>query len=119
MMYKSLPAAFFFQVLVGALCIVSISLSGPVGITTIAILGLRPFILKKTSRPADKSIWELYYKIGKISIVCTALTILFVYMVFDLFSHSSTIRGHWLLIIPPYFIFIHGVIGLTYSLQRS
>jgi len=43
MMYKSLPAAFLFQSVVGALSIISISLSGPVWIATLAVLGLRPF----------------------------------------------------------------------------
>lgn len=119
MRYKSLPAAFLFQAVVGALCVVSISLSGPAWFATLAILGLRPFILKKIPIKENEINWEFYYNIAKISLVATALTIIFIYIVFDLFSHSSPIRGLWLLIIPPYFIFIHGVIGLMYSLQRS
>ncbi len=119
MMYKSLPAAFLFQSVVGALSIISISLSGPVWIAILAILGLRPFILKMVPIPQDSDSWKFYYRIMKASIVATAVTIIFVYIVFYLFSHSSPTRGLLLLMIPPYFIFIHGVIGLMYSLQRS
>lgn len=81
MRYKSLPAAFLFQTLVGALCIFSISLFGPAWFATIAILGLRPFILKRVPIFEDSDLWKFYYKIGKISMVATALTIIFVYTV--------------------------------------
>jgi hypothetical protein len=118
-MYKSRPTAFLFQSVVGALCIVSMSLSGPAWFATLAILGLRPFILKRVPIPQNNNIWEFYYNITKTTVVVTALTIIFIYIVFDLFSHSSPIRGNWLLIIVPYWIFIHGVIGLMFSLQRS
>lgn len=119
MRYKSLPAAFLFQTLVGALCIFSISLFGPAWFATIAILGLRPFILKRVPIFEDSDLWKFYYKIGKISMVATALTIIFVYTVLHLFSHSSPTGGLLLLMIALYFIFIHGVIGLVYSLQQS
>lgn len=118
-MYKSPAASFLFQMLVGALCVVSISLSGPAWIATLAIIGFRPFILKRKPIPADNEIWQLYYKIGKFSISATALTIIFVYVVFDLFSHSSPIKGLWLLMIPPYFVFIQGVIGLIFTMKKS
>ncbi len=119
MMYKSLPAAFLFQALVGALCIVSVSLSGPAWFVPIAILGLRPFILKRVPITENNNMWEFYYTIGKISLVATALTIIVVYIVFYLLSHSSPTRGLLFLMIPPYFIFINGIIGLMYSLQRG
>ena len=119
MMYKSLPVAFMFQALVGALCLVSMALFGPAWFATIAVLGLRPLILKKADTPPDKSVWELYYKIYKTSVVSTAVTIIFIYVIFDLFSHMSPIRGLWLLMIPPYWIFIHGIIGLMYSVHRT
>jgi hypothetical protein len=118
-MYKSLPAAFLFQSVVGALCVVSISLSGPAWFATMAVLGLRPLILKKRSTPPDKSDWKLYYNITKISIVATAVTIIFIYIIFGLFSHSSPIRELWLLIIVPYFVFIHGIIGLMFTLRQT
>lgn len=119
MRYKSLPAAFLFQAVVGALCVVSISLSGPAWFAMLAILGLRPLILKKIPISDDDNILGFNYKIIKISLIVTALTIIFIYIVFDLFSHSSPIRGLWLLMIPPYFVLLHGVVGLIYSLFRS
>ena len=118
MMYKSLPSAFLFQALVGVLCVVSISLSGPAWFVTLAILGLRPFLLKKTAIPPGNDIWQLYYIIGKVSIVATAITIIFMYGVFYLFLHSSPIQEFWLLLIPPYFIFIHGIVGLMHTVKK-
>jgi len=117
--YKSPPLAFLYQATVGALCIASIALSGPAWIATLAILGLRPLLLKQTELPADSSTWQLYYKIGKISFVVVALTIIFVYARFELFSHSSPIRGLWLLFIPPYFIFIHGIMGFIHTINKN
>lgn len=114
MIYKSLPAAFLFQSVVGALCVVSIALWGPAWIATLAVLALRPFILKKIPAAENSSIWKFYYKITLQSIVSLSVTIIFIYVVFDLFSHSSPAKGLWLLMIPPYFVFIQGLIGLFY-----
>jgi hypothetical protein len=94
MRYKSLPAVFLFQSLVGALCIVSFSLSGPAWFATLEILGLRPFILKKVPLKENENLWVFYYKILKISLVATALTIILIYIVFELFSYYRPIRGN-------------------------
>ena len=116
MIYKSLPAAFLFQMIVGLLCVYSMLVFGPAWLATLAILGLRPFLFEQIQRPDDKYIWQFYHKITKVSIVATAVTIIVIYLVFDLFSHSSPIRGLWLLTLLPYFIFVHGAIGFIYSL---
>ena len=77
---------------------------------------LRPLLFERIPIPDEKIIWQFYHKIMKISIVATAITIILIYAVFDLFSHSSPIKGLWMLILVPYFVFIHGLIGLAYSL---
>lgn len=117
--YKSLALAFFYQAIVGAMCIASIALSGLAWIGTLAILGLRPFLLKQTEVTAGNNIWHLYYKIGKISFVVVAITIILVYARYELFSHSSPVTGLWLLLIPPYFVFVHGIIGLIYTINKT
>ena len=119
MTYKSLPAVFLYQTIVGALCIVNVSLFGPAGIATLAILGLRPLLLEKKKGLPDQSRWQFYYKIMKISVVCTAITIIFVYLILELFSQSIPVRRLWLLMVPPYFVFIHGFIGLVFSLKSE
>jgi len=116
MMYKSLPAAFLFQMIVGFLCVYSMWIFGPAWLATLAILGLRPFIFESTPITDEKLIVQFYLKIHKISIVITAVTIIIIYIIFDLFSHLSPIRGLWMLILLPYFIFVHGAIGFVYSL---
>lgn len=118
-MYKSLPAAFLFQAFVGGMCVLSIWLSGPAWIASLAILGLRPLILKKSDSLPDAKVWQLYYQIGKISVVVVSVTIILVYIIYELLSHSSAVRGFWLLAILPYFIFVHGVIGCLYSIQKK
>lgn len=117
--YKFLPLAFLYQATVGALCIASISISGPVWIATLALLGLRPLLLKQDEVTSYSSIWQFYYKIGKISFVVVAITIILIYARYELFSHSSPVTGLWLLFIPPYFIFIHGIIGLIYTINKK
>ena len=116
--YKSLPLAFLYQSTIGALCIVSISLSGPAWIATLAILGLRPLLLKQSEGTDDNKIWQLYYKIGKISFVVIAVTIILFYARFELFAHSSPITVLWLLFIPPYFIFVHGITGFIFTVKK-
>lgn len=119
MSYKSLPGAFLFQTLVGALCIVSISLFGPKWIATLAVLSLRPLLLERIRSLPDQKRWQFYYRIMKISLVCTALTIIFVYISFEVFPHAVPIKQLWLLMVLPYFIFIHGLIGLMLSVKND
>ena len=118
MTYKSLPAAFLFQTIAGVLSIISVALLGSKGIAALAILALRPFLLEKTGVFPDQERWHFYYKIMEISVVCTALTIIFVYIFLEVFSHSVPFGRLWLLMVLPYFIFIHGLIGLILSTKN-
>ncbi len=118
-MYKSLPAAFLFQMVVGALCLGAISAWGPAWIGVLALLGLRPVVLKRVTLGEDKNVWAFYYRITKMSVVSLSVTIILIYAAFGLFSHSSPIKGIWMLMLIPYFVFIHGLFGLIYSLRKD
>jgi hypothetical protein len=117
MIYKSIPSALLYQTIVGALCVVFIALWGPACIAMLAFLALRPLILKKVPVEDDRNMWKFFYKITIRSVVSLSITIIFAYGIFELFSHPSPIEGLWFLMIPPYFVFLQGLLGLIYLIR--
>jgi len=112
--YKSYPKAFLFEIIVASLTLFGVALWGIEGIILIALFGLRPLILEVTDKEIDETFRTKHYNILKLSIVLTAVTIIAVYCISDLFYYSQLNADFFLRMILPYFILIHGCVGTLF-----
>ena len=114
-MYKSLTQAFLYQTIVGFLSVIAISAIGGKGIFILALIGLRPFILQREKSSPQKKLWEMYYKIGKLSVVLTSLMIIATYLLAGIIFDVIIINNDWFIVIIPFWVMTHGVIGIVHA----
>jgi hypothetical protein len=112
--YKSYPKAFLFEILIASLTLLFISFWGIAGLVVLALFGLRPLIFKIENKNTDESFAHKHYRIFKLSIILTAVTIILVYSISDLLLHSTLDHDFLIKMCFPYFLLIHGCIGTIY-----
>ena len=113
--YKNLQLAFLIEVLVGFGTILSISLIGPKGLATLSILAVRLIVLEKEKTKDEKSYFQFFYKIlmSSLSIIFIMIVLLIIIMQFiSQWSVKLPPTEILLIIILPFFLLTHGVIGL-------
>ena len=119
--YSNLQNAFIFQLIVGLLCLLGILLGGGRMIAILALLGFRPFILSQRTFQDPAPYWRFYYSIGKISFVFTTVTLIILYVFIQLPGNLVIALGKdpqiWVLAVLPYFLVVHGMVGLIYADQ--
>lgn len=90
-------------------------------IAILALLGFRPFILSQRTVQDPAPYWQFYYRIGKISFVFTAITLVILYVFLQLFGNLVIALGKdpqiLVLAVLPYFLVIHGMVGFIYADQ--
>jgi hypothetical protein len=112
--YKNLNLAFLFEILVGFGCIISISLLGNKGLTSLALIALRPFVLETEPIKNEKVYWQFSYKILLNSVIIISLMIISIFIIVQFIPAWKTrLPSFEILIIEilPFFILTHGVIG--------
>lgn len=119
--YSNLRDAFIFQLIVGLFCLLGILQGGGRMIAILALLGFRPFILSQRTVQDPAPYWRFYYCIGKISFVFTAVTLIILYVFIQLLGNLWIALGIdpriWVLAVLPYFLVVHGMVGLIYANQ--
>ena len=116
-MYKNHKIAFLIEIIVGLLCIVTISLIGAKGLILLAIIPIRSIILEKgivTPESVNK-----FYSIGKISVVVTSLTLLTYYLSSEFLFNIDTNWKTVAILIFPYFLLTHGIAGMLYGSYKT
>ncbi len=76
MKYKNLYIAFLYEIFAGFGTIISVGFIGPPGLATLAILGLRTFILDKENINDKKLYLEYVYKV-----LSNSLSIIFIMII--------------------------------------
>ena len=117
-MYKNLYHAFLYEFIVGLICVVSISLFGGKAIIILALLGLRPFILERDNLEPDKIIYHFYYNVLKVVTTITFSSIIILFILSEFFSIENLNIKILFILVPPYFVCIHGLTGFTYNKYR-
>ncbi len=118
MKYKNLNLAFLIEILVGFGTILSISLIGYKGLTALILIALRPFLLERQKIDDEKKYWQFSYKIILSSLIIIFLMILSIFVIIQFIPAwkaklpSSDIL---LLVIIPFFLLTHGVMGFINS----
>lgn len=113
--YKNLQIAFLIEMFVGFGTILSISIIGPKGLAALTILALRPIILEKEIIKDEKNYFQFFYKIiqSSLSIIFIMIVSLIIIMQFiPLWNAKLPPSENLLVIILPFFLLTHGVIGL-------
>lgn len=116
--YKNLNLAFLIEIIIGFGTILSISLIGYKGLTALILIALRPFLLEREEIDDEKKYWQFSYKIISSSLIIIFLMILSVFVIIQFIPAwkaklpSSDIL---LLVIIPFFLLTHGVIGFINS----
>ena len=116
--YSNLRNAFIFQLIVGFFCLLGIMLIGGQMIALLAFLALRRFFMPSEMIHDPAPYFHFYYYIGKISFVITAITVLVLYVLLhvtgDFANYFVIDPRNWLISILPFFVGVHGVVGLIY-----
>ncbi len=115
MKYKNLQIAFLIEIIVGFGTILSISIVGPKALAALAVLALRPIILEKEIIKDEKTYFQFFYKIiqSSLSIIFIMIVSLIIIMQFiPIWSTKLPPSENLLVIILPFFLLTHGVIGL-------
>lgn len=112
--YKSYTKASAYEILVASLTLFGIALWGGSGLALLALFGLRPLILKIENKNVDDNFWIKHFKVIKLSIVLTSVTIILVYGTAELILGSGIKSDFILKMILPYFILIHGCTGIIF-----
>ena len=113
--YKNLQIAFLIEMFVGFGTILSISIIGPKGLAALAILAFRSIILEKEIIKDEKTYFQFFYKIiqNSLSIIFIMIVSLIIIMQFiPLWNAKLPPSENLLVIILPFFLLTHGVIGL-------
>ncbi len=113
--YKNLQIAFLIEIFVGFGTILSIGIIGPKALAALAVLALRPIILEKEIIKDEKTYFQFFYKIiqSSLSIIFIMIVSLIIIMLFiPIWSAKLPPSENLLVIILPFFLLTHGVIGL-------
>lgn len=103
---------------VGFFYLLGILLIGGQVIAILAFLALRRFFMPSQMIQDPVPYFNLYYHIGKISFIITAITVLVLYILLHVtgdFANSFVIDPrNWLISVLPFFVGVHGAVGLMY-----
>ena len=113
--YKNLQIAFLIEMFVGFGTILSISIIGPKGLAALAILAFRSIILEKEIIIDEKIYFQFFYKIIQSSLVIIFIMIISLIIIMQfipIWSAKLPPSENLLVIILPFFLLTHGVIGL-------
>lgn len=113
--YSNFQSAFIFQLIVGLLCLLGILLVSGEMFALFALIAFRPLILSRRTVQDPALYWQFYYRIYKISLLTTAITLVILYLLLQLFGNLVIALGKdpqiWSLAIFSYFLVIHGMVG--------
>ncbi|MDT3695703.1 MAG: hypothetical protein ROY99_04870 [Ignavibacterium sp.] len=118
MKYKNLRLAFLMEIFVGFTTIISIALMGPKGITALALIALRPVLMKKEEIKNPEAYFKIFYKVlsNSLSIIFIMLILIIISIQFIPAYQSKLppVKDLFILILP-FFLLTHGVIGFVSS----
>lgn len=118
MKYKNLNLAFLFEIIVGFGTILSISLLGYKGLAALAVLVIRPFILEREQIKDEKLYLQFSFKVLSNSLIIIFLMIVFEIIIIQFIPNWKAKLPpleNLLIIIIPFFLLTHGVIGYINS----
>ena len=122
MKYKNQNIAYLIEIFIGFGTIITISLIGPKGLAALAIIALRPILLERENIENTKDYFQGAYKIlsSSLAIMFIMIVLIFIIVQFIPFWKEKLPPNEILfIIILPFFLLTHGVIGIISSSGRE
>jgi hypothetical protein len=118
--YKNLLFAYSFEAIIGLTTSLLIILFGAYALGFLAFLALRPLILETREITARDDYWFVSYQLMKYSIFIISFIIIGLYLVekFVLGEDLLFLYRNRIIILFPFLLFVHGILGL-FSLKDS
>lgn len=104
---------FWFESIVGLVCIIGILLFGKAGFVCFALFALLPVVtrLSKSNKPDEREL-QLFYKTGNLSLALTIIVIYLISRLSDIVVNGPRIGDNWMLFSVTSIIMFHGIAGL-------
>lgn len=122
MKYKNLNIAFLIEIFVGFGTIISIALLGPKGIAALSIIALRPIFLDREEIQDSQNYFQMFYKILSNSLLIIFIMIVSIIIIIQFIPPYKTKLPSTeilFIIIIPFFLLTHGVIGFLNISNRE
>lgn len=103
---------YYFETIVGIICLVLILILGSKGIVSLALFALLPIIMRSRKTKIDERELHLFYKAGNITM---GGNILFLYLIFRFSSsiiNGNIVGDNWFYLAVTATLFVHGAVGL-------
>lgn len=104
---------FWFESIIGVICLVCILVFGAKGTASLALIALCPIIMriKKIKYPDEREI-HLFYKSGNLTMGLTIIAIIIIYYFQDTIVNGHLIAENWMFLAITSIFFAHGLAGL-------
>lgn len=104
---------FWFESIIGFICLVCILLFGAKGASILVIFALLPILMriKKTKKPDEREL-QLFYKIGNLTMGLTIIAIIIIHYLQDTEVNGHLIGGNWMTLAITSILIAHGLAGL-------
>lgn len=100
---------FTYELIIGIICLISVTLFGDVGMVAFALFAVYPFIGKKK---ADERESQLFNKVGNVTAGLTLIASVVIYLASDIVLSGHRIGEFWLGFVAASFLIAHGASGL-------
>lgn len=104
---------YFYEAVVGAVCITLILLIGTKGIASLALLAFLPLFIRVRRVKPDERDLSLFYKTGNLTLGIMLLSIFLIYRFSTAGIHGHTLGENWIGLIAALAVFFHGMAGLV------
>ena len=104
---------FWFESIIGFICLVCILLFGSKGASSLVIFALLPILMriKKTKKPDEREL-QLFYKIGNLTMGLTIIAIIIIHYLQDTEVYGHLIGANWMTLAITSILIAHGLAGL-------
>lgn len=103
---------YFYEAVVGAVCITLILLLGIKGLAGLALLAFLPAFLRARHFRPDERDLSLFYKAGNLTLGIMLLSVFLIYKFSSAGIHGHTLGENWIGLIAALAVFFHGLAGL-------
>lgn len=108
-----MTARFWFESIVGLICMIGILLFGKAGFVCFVLFALLPLVTRlcKGNKPDEREL-QLFYKAGNLSLALTIIVILLISRLSNVVINDHSIGDNWMLLSVTSIIMFHGIAGL-------
>ena len=105
---------FWFESIVGLLCIICMLVFGQAGAASFALFALLPIIMRvrKFKKPDEREVY-LFFKAGNLSLALGIIAIYLISRLSGVIINGHTIGDNWMFLSITSILMFHGIAGLV------